>query len=230
MVPDASSRKEEARDGSHHRGPRKAQLRFSTALTFEQYVTAEGWKQATLAACPVCQPGTCGLRRIAPYMRKVPAVAFVARYYCPETRTTFGLLPDFYASRMPGTLDDIEQAVATVEATAGLEKAADTLRPAAERDAVTLGAAVAWLRRRVAMVRTMFGTVTGLFPDLFAGVERSVRAFRERLGSTRVLVMLRGICARHLHALPRPLGLNPRRKSARAGDDGHGQSIGPDPP
>jgi hypothetical protein len=32
-------------------------------------------------------------------MRKIPAVAFVARYYCPEQRTTFGLLPDFYVSQ-----------------------------------------------------------------------------------------------------------------------------------
>jgi hypothetical protein len=208
----------------------KAQLRLSTMLSFEQYVTAEGWKQATLDACPLCPPGTCGLRRIAPYMRKVPAVAFVARYYCPQTHTTFGLLPDFYASRMPGTLDDLERVVATAEATAGVEKAADTLRPAAEHGAVTLGAAVAWLRRRVALVRTMFATVTGLFPDLFAGVEPSVRGLRARLCSARVLVMLRGICARYLHALPRPLGLNPRPRPAKGGDDGHGQSIGPDPP
>ena len=163
-------------------------------------------------------------------MRKVPAVAYVARYYCPEQHTTFGLLPDFYASRMPGTLDDIEHAVATAEATGKVEQAADTLRPADALDAVTLGAAVAWLRRRLALVRTMFVTVTGLLPDLFAGVERSVRAFRERLGTSRVLVMLREICAPHLHALPRPLGLNPRAQPAIAGARGHRQSAGPDPP
>src|SRR5262245_36820014 len=58
------------------RGPDEAQLRFATRLTFEEYVTAEGWKQATLAACPLCDPGTCSFHRIAPYMRKVPAVAF----------------------------------------------------------------------------------------------------------------------------------------------------------
>jgi hypothetical protein len=163
-------------------------------------------------------------------MRKVPAVAFVARYYCPEQRTTFSLLPDFYASRMPGTLDDIERAVATAETTASVEQAADTLRPADVPDAVTLGAAIAWLRRRLALVRTMFVTVTGLFPELFAGVALSVRAFRERLDTSRVLVALREICERHLHALPRPLGLNPRAQPALAGVYGYRQSSGPDPP
>lgn len=230
MVLDASTRKEEARDGGHRRGPDEAQLRFATTLSFEEYVTAEGWKQATLAACPLCKPGTCGFHRIAPYMRKVPAVAFVARYYCPKQRTTFGLLPDFYASRMPGTLDDIERAVATAETSASVEQAADTLRPADVLDAVTLGAAVAWLRRRVVLVGTMFSTVTGLFPDLLAGVEHSVRAFRERLGTSRVLVALRELCERHLHALPRPLGLNPRAQPVIAGARGHRQSPGSDPP
>jgi hypothetical protein len=131
---------------------------------------------------------------------------------------------------MPGTLDDVEQAVATAEATASVEQTADTLRPADVVGAVTLGAAIAWLRRRIVLVRTMFVTVTGMFPDLFEGVALTVRAFRERLGSSRVLVMLRGICATHLHALPRPLGLNPRARPAGGGAHGHRQSPGPDPP
>lgn len=230
MVPDAGARKEEARDGSHRRGPDKAQLRFATTLTFEQYITAEGWKQATLPSCPLCKPGTCGFHRLAPYMRKVPGVAFVARYYCPEQHTTFSLLPDFYASRVPGTLDDIERAVATAEAVGGVEHAADTLRPASAPDAVTLGGAVAWLRRRIAWVRALLITVASLLPDCFADVERSVRAFRRCLGTSHVLVTLRGICASHLHALPRPLGLNPRAQVGIAGAHAHRQSPGPDPP
>jgi hypothetical protein len=230
MVPDVSARKEEASDGSHHHGPDEAQLRFATTLTFEQYVTAEGWKQATLPACPLCKPGTCGFQRLAPYMRKVPGVAFVARYYCPEQHVTFSLLPDFYASRVPGTLDDIEHAVATAETVVGAEHAADTVRPASAPDAVTLGAAVAWLRRRIAWVRALLVTVAGLFPERFADVGRSVRAFRERLGTSRMLVTLRGICEPHQYALPRPLGLNPRPSPTIGGIRGRRQSPGPDPP
>ena len=198
-------------------------------LTFEQYVTARGWEQATLEACPLCEPGQCHLQRLAPYMRKVPAVAFVARYYCPEQHTTFGLLPDFYASRMPGTLDDLERAVEAAEG-AAVEHAADTLRPSDAPDAVTLSAAIAWLRRRIAMVRALLVTVAGLFPDLFAGAGASIEAFRARLGMSRVLVALRGICARYLHALPRPLGLNPRAPIVLPRRRDHQQSMGPDPP
>jgi hypothetical protein len=163
-------------------------------------------------------------------MRKIPAVAFVARYYCPEQHTTFGLLPDFYASRMPGTLDDLEHAAATAEAARSVEHAAQALRPADALDAVTLGAAVAWLRRRLLLVRSLLVTVAGLFADRFAGLGPSVRAFRERLCTSRVLVALRGICARHLYALRRPLGLNPRGPVALPRNRGRQQSTGPDPP
>lgn len=204
------------------------QLRFESTLTFEQYVTSKGWEQASLQACPLCSPGKCHLQRLGTYMRKVPAVAFVARFYCPEQRTTFGLLPDFYASRMPGTLDGIEGAAATAEEVGGIEHAAEQLRPADEPDAVSLGAAVAWLRRRLVLVRALLATVMGLLPDLFAGWGLSVRAWRERMGSRRVLVALRGICARHLHALPRPLGLNPRAAAATGPRGRRPQSMGPD--
>jgi len=206
------------------------QLRFESTLTFEQYVTTRAWEQATLKECPLCKPGTCHLQRLAPYMRKVPAVAFVARYYCPEQHTTFGLLPDFYASRMPGTLDGIEQAAARAEVAPSVEQAAEQLRPADTLDAITLGAAVAWLRRRLVLVRALLVTVVSLFPDRFAGLGWSVRAWRERLGTSRVLVALRGICARHLYALPRPLGLNPRVPVAQPRRRGRQQSTGPDPP
>lgn len=206
------------------------QLRFESTLTFEQYVTAQAWEQATLSACPLCKPGTCHLQRLAPYLRKVPAVAFVARFYCPEKHTTFGLLPDFYASRMPGTLDDIERAAVTAEGAQSVERAAEKLRPADTPDAITFGAAVAWLRRRLVLVRALLVTVIGLLPDRFAGVGLSVRAWRERLGTSRVLVALRGICARHLYALPRPLGLNPRIPVALPRKRGRQQSTGTDPP
>ena len=206
------------------------QLRYETTLTFEEYVTERGWESASLSACPLCEPGTCNFGRLGTYMRKVPAVAYVARYYCPEQRTTFGLLPDFYASRMPGTLDALEEASAKAETSASEEKAAEELRPPFAEDAVTLGAAVSWLRRRVTLVRVMLGTVIGLMPDRFGGTSPRVGSFRERLGTLRVLVTLREICARHLYALPAPLGLNPRREPDADVDRARQQSPGPDPP
>jgi hypothetical protein len=206
------------------------QLRLDSTLTFQQYVTTRAWEQATLGACPLCAPGKCRLEPLAPYRRKVPVEAFVARFYCLVQHTTFSLLPDFYASRVPGLLDDIERAAATVEAGGGVERTANALRPEDAPDAVTFGAAVAWVRRRIAWVRGHLTIVGSLFPELFAGVERSVRAFREHLDTSSALVALRGICARHLHALPRPLGLNPRTPVAQPRDRVRRQSMGPDPP
>jgi hypothetical protein len=163
-------------------------------------------------------------------MRKVPEVAYVARYYCPESQTTFGLLPDFYASRMPGTLDGIEEVAAKAETARGLESAADELRPAEAADAVTLSAALVWLRLRVAIVRALLTTVKGLMPERFEDVPPRIGAFRQRLGTLRVLVALRGICEWHLHRLPAPLGLVPRREMAPERRASRAQSSGPDPP
>jgi hypothetical protein len=203
---------------------------LESPLTFEEYVTGRGWEQATLAVCPLCPPGACHLQGLGTYRRKVPVEAFVARYYCPEQHTTFGLLPDFYASRVPGTLDDIERTAAKAEASAGVERAAEDLRPGDEPGAVTLSVAVAWVRRRVAWVRALLVTVAGLFPELFAGLRPSIGAFRRRLGTSRVLVALRGICAPYLYALPPPLGLNPRTPWGLLREDARPQSIGSDGP
>jgi hypothetical protein len=164
-------------------------------------------------------------------MRKVPAVAYVARYYCPESHTTIGLLPDFYASRMPGTLDMIEEAAATAETAESMEKAADELRPADAPDAVTLTAALVWLRLRVAIVRAVLTTVKGLMPEAFGDeVPPRISAFRQRLGTLRVLVALRAICERYLHRLAAPLGLVPRVRTGFARERRRAQRPGPDPP
>jgi hypothetical protein len=163
-------------------------------------------------------------------MRKVPAVAYVTRYWCPEQHTTFGLLPDFYASRMPGTLDMIEEVAAKAETASSMEKAADEMRPADAPDAVTLGAALVWLRLRVLIARAILTTAKGLLPERFGDLPPRVSAFRRRLGTMRVLVALRGICERYLHTLAPPLGLVPRPEQVLERRRSHAQPPGPDPP
>jgi hypothetical protein len=190
-------------------GPNEVQLRFETELTFEEYATERGWERATLRRCPFHPAGGCGLSAHGTYMRKVPSVASVARWYCPQARATIGLLPDFYASRMPGTLDAIEETVARVEESATIEKAAEELRPAEAPDAVTLPTAVRWVRRRLELVKAVLLAVLGLFADLLGPGPPTMTQVRERLGTQRALVALRGITASHLHVLPVPLGLVP---------------------
>ena len=206
------------------------QLRYPTELTFAEYVKAEAWHHARLERCPLCPPGQCRLERHGTYLRKVPAPALVARFYCPHTHTTIGLLPDFYASRLPGTLPALEDAVARAEAAPSVEAAANALRPAEADDAVTLPTAMRWVRRRLAIVRATLTTVRGLFPALLARCPITVRSFRAALGSSSVLVALRGICARYLHTLPAPLGLRPAPDHGRRGGRPHQQRMGRDPP
>lgn len=203
------------------------QQRLGKELTFEAYVTGQGWTGATLECCPLCgcAPGGHGS-----YERKLPVPARVARFYCRPCHVTIGLLPDFYASRRPGLLADIEETVAVAEQATSLEAAADRVRPAEDDDAITLAAAIRWVRRRVDAVHRVLATVIGLVPARFEGCAPTIASFRERLRTTRVLVELREICARHLGALAAPLGLVaapggwilPRRRLQ--------QSTGPDPP
>jgi hypothetical protein len=115
---------------------------------------------------------------------------------------------------MPGALDALEEIVGRAEETATIEKAAAEVRPADTADAVTLPTAVRWVRLRMRLVRVVLLAVFGIFADRFAPGTPTVAHFRKRLGTTRALVALREIAEAHLHALPRPLGLNPRSRDA----------------
>lgn len=203
------------------------QLRLATALTFEGYVTGEQWEAARLSSCPVCAgPVTSH----GTYMRKRPRVAQVARFFCAPCRMTIGLLPDFYASRMPGLLDDIEKVVAIAESARSVEAAAESARPDDEADAVTLMSALRWLRRRVAPIHRILATAIGLLPGRFEGCAPTVTSFRERLGTMRVLVALREICASYLHAIAEPLGLLGPPERRGVAFRRRQQSMGPGPP
>lgn len=143
---------------------------------------------------------------------------------------TIGLLPDFYASRIPGLLEEIEDAVASAEASRSVEEAAERARPAEEEKAVTLATAVRWVRRRLAWVHSLLATVLGLFPERFEGCTPTVASFRQRLGTTRALVGLRGLCERYLGVLAAPLGLVGSSAGRVIRRRGLQQSTGPDPP
>ncbi len=224
-----SGRKEWPATDCSRDGP-KVQLRYGTKLTLDDYVRTQGWQKARLETCPICPPGQCRPEPHGRYMRKVPRVAWVARFLCPSTGTTIGMLPDFYASRMPGTLPDLEEAAARAEAAPSVEAAADELRPGDVEEAVTLPTAVRWVRVRLVLVRATLTTVRGLLPALFERCEVTVRSFRERLGVQSVLMVLREICERYLHVLPPPLGLVPPPASRRLRGKRLPQSTGPDPP
>jgi hypothetical protein len=218
-----------ARHGWRRAGPGQLQLRHETALTGEQYVSQEGWRQASLARCPLHPRGGCGLARHTTYTRKSPPGIRIARWYCPTGRTTFSLLPDCLASRLPGSLDEVEQVVATVATRkaegASLELVAGELR----LELMELRSAVRWVRRRVHAVEVALLALVTLLPGRL-GDDPSVLAVRKALATSQALVRLRAIGAAHLGSLAPPLGFGPRpRRRARCRRASqHG--MGPDPP
>jgi hypothetical protein len=153
-------------------------------------------------------------------------------------------LPDFLASRLPGTLDEIEAAVVTAEAAPTVAEAADRVRPPESwescddgasdedevRDPITLEATTRWLRRRMKMVTVTLVAVAGLLPELFTGCEMTLSGFRQHLRTSSVLVQLREIAADHLGVLPPPVGFGPRPRPRENRRSAAQQSPCPDRP
>ena len=208
-----------ARAGKHPAGPWPVQLRYESGLSGEQYVKAEAWSDARLARCPKHPRGGCSFARHGTYARKTPRGVRIARWYCPESHMTFSLLSDCLAARLPGTLQDLEEAVA---------EAAPSLAAAA--DAVLLPGAMRWVRRRVRLVHRALAAVRGLWPERFLHCAAEVGAFRARLGTAAVLVQLRELGAEQLPALPAPVGFFPRARTSGNRARAFQHRVGPDPP
>jgi hypothetical protein len=196
------------------------QLRYATGLSIEEYVRTRAWEKARLDACPFHPNGGCGFSRHGCYLRKFPVAAWIPRWYCPQERETIGLLPDFFASRLPGTLDEVEQAVNVAEDCCNLETAAEILRPE-----IALPGGLRWLRRRIHHVRDLLTTVAGL---ILPGCPPTLDSFRQALATGRVLIRLRKKAAPYLQSLPRILGFGPRRNSRWSTKMHFQQSMGPD--
>lgn len=200
------------------------QLRLATALTSEEYVRQKNWQQARLDRCPVHGAAECGLRRLGTYGRVEPAGMRVARYYCAAAQTTFSLLPDCLAARLPGDLDEVERVVAAVEAAPSVEAAADKLRPGAD-----LPGAIRWVRRRLSGVRAVLLALVTMSPEHLSGCAPTLHDVGARLG-TPVLRQVRAQAERHLGALAAPVGFGhpPRPRTRRPPPREH--DPGPDPP
>ena len=202
------------------------QLRFQTLHTGEQYVSAEGWREARLDRCPNHPRGGCSFARHGTYARKTPAGTQVARWYCRESHTTFSLLPDCLAARLPGTLSELETVVVEAEQAGSLMTVADQLRS----DTVELPGAMRWVRRRVRLVHHALSLVIGLLPKKLSDCRADIIACRERLGSDAVLVALRSLTAQWLPDLAAPLGFRPHGIGGEHPTRRVQHNLGPDPP
>lgn len=202
------------------------QLRLETGLTGEQYVNAQTWRTARLERCPNHPHGDCSLARHGTYERKTPQGTRIARWYCPESHTTFSLLPDCLAARLPGTLQALEVVVAVAERAASLVDAANEIR----RDAVHLPGAMRWVGRRVRLVHNALGAAIGLIPDRLAPCIPEMVPVRERLGSRSALRELRSLAAPQLRLLPAPVGFHPHRLGTTDRNRARQHKPGRDPP
>lgn len=188
------------------------QLLWDCPLTDERYVSERAWEKANLECCPLHPEGGCGLERLGTYGRVTPVGVRVPRWWCPKARCSISLLPAFLAARLSGTLAQVEAAVAVVEETGGVAAAVDRVRPPDRDDAIGLAGALRWLRRRVVAVRAALKAALTLIPDRFMGLSPTLAAFGTRLGSTQVLVALRGLLRRYLGSLPTPVGFGARQR------------------
>jgi len=201
------------------------QLRFKTTFSSREYVTERAWRNAALERCPLHPDGGCSFARHGTYGRADPPGTRIPRWYCPEGHRTFSLLADCFASRLPGSLSDLERVVMEVEQAGSLEAAADGLRT----DDISLPGAIRWTRRRVQGVHTVLQILLALLPECLCGCQPTVSALRQWLGMQWVLPQVRAMAGGYLGVLPSPVGFASRRLSAN-----HGCQIqhekGPDPP
>lgn len=178
------------------------QIPLRTSSTIEGYVATREWRRAHLSCCPLHPHGGCSLRRHGSYARLTSPGVRIARWYCPQGRTTFSLLPDFLAARLPGLLATIERAVTVTASTRSMEVAADVLRGSE----VNLPGAVRWLRRRVTAVRRSITAVKLVAPLLAPDVLECAASGDD----TPILPELRrALPLTALNCIPAPLGFAP---------------------
>ena len=201
------------------------QLRFKTTLSCRDYVTERAWRDAALERCPLHPDGGCSFARHGTYQRVEPPGTRIPRWYCPQGHRTFSLLADCFASRLPGSLSDLERVVSGVEQATSLQAAADGLRT----DDVSLPGAIRWTRRRVQQVHAALAIVLALIPECFCGCQPTVTALRQWLGVEWVLPRVRDMATVYLGVLPSPVGFaSPRLTANHGGQIQHDK--GPDPP
>ncbi len=178
------------------------QIRYPVDLTFDEYLEQKGWEQVEMSHCPFHPEGGCGLAKHGTYPRKFPEYCLVPRWFCPCARRSISLLPDFFASRFPGTLDEVEQTVNIAQSHNSQEKAAETLRPD-----ISLPSALRWLRRRIKYVHEALTILAGL---LVSKCAPELESFRKKYSTESVLTRLRVLAEEHLPSLPPIVGFGPR--------------------
>jgi hypothetical protein len=201
------------------------QIRYATNLSAEQYVRQQAWQAATLNQCPLHPQGGCSFSKHGTYRRKFPHGAKIARWYCADGHMSFSLLPDCLASRLSGTLNEVEEVLSEVETSPGQEAAADKIRID-----ILLPGALRWMRRRIFLVNAALSMLIKLLPELFADCHPSILSFQSVLNVDYVLAELRQVAGPYLPILPPPVGFGPRPGAKKSKKSHFQHKTGTDPP
>ena len=201
------------------------QIRYATNLSAEQYVQQQAWHAATLNQCPLHPHGGCRFCKNGSYRRKFPDGTKIARWYCADGHMSFSLLPDCLASRLSGSLMQVEDILTEVENSSSQEAAADSIRMD-----ILLPGALRWMRRRIFLVKASLSMLIELLPWLFADCNPSILSFQSVLSVDYVLPELRTVASSYLPILPPPLGFGPRPETKKSKKSHFQHKTGTDPP
>ena len=201
------------------------QIRYATNLSAKQYVQQRAWRFATLSQCPLHPQGGCGFCKNGSYSRKFPDGAKIARWYCADGHMSFSLLPDCLASRLSGSLIEVEDVLTEVEHSPSQEAAADKIRID-----ILLPGALRWMRRRVFRVKATLSMLIELLPGLFSDCHPSILSFQSVLDVDYALPELRAVASPYLPILPPPLGFGPRPEAKKLKKRHFQHKTGTDPP
>ena len=201
------------------------QIRYATNLSAEQYVQQQAWRAATLSQCPLHPQGGCGFCKNGTYPRKFPHGTKIARWYCADGHMSFSLLPDCLASRLSGSLNEVEDVLTDVENSHSQQAAADHIRID-----ILLPGALRWIRRRIFWVKASLSMLIEMLPELFADCRPSILSFQSVLNVGYALPELRQVAGSHLHILPPPLGFGPHRQTKKSKKSHFQHKTGTDPP
>ena len=201
------------------------QIRYATNLSAEQYVQQQAWQAATLNHCPLHPQGGCRFCKNGSYRRKFPDGAKIARWYCADGHMSFSLLPDCLASRLSGSLIEVEDVLTEVENSPSQEAAADKIRID-----ILLPGALRWIRRRIFLVKASLSMLIEVLPGLFADCHPSILSFQSVLNVDYVLPQLRAVASSYLPILPPPLGFGPRPETKKLKKSHFQHKTGTDPP
>ena len=178
------------------------QMRFQAGVsTVHEYNEQKLCEKAKLERCPIHPEGGCNIRRHGSYIRLIPIECKIPCWYCRTAHTLISLLPDFLASRLPGTLEDVEDVVLEAEKYPTLTSAAETIRPD-----IGLQGALRWLCRRLSYVNDILNVAAGILKPIGF---KDLRRLQELYNFDFILPHLREKLNNHLYKMSHILGLIP---------------------